>query len=96
VIAAWLVADREVPRKQRRTARRIWLRLMTEHGARLAEVTVSEYVVTRRVEPGIADREVSGAPSSPTPGSSPRSWTASPSTPTPSKPAPSPTDDHTR
>src|SRR5437763_10359858 len=37
VIDAWLVADREVPRKQRHTARRIWQRLVAEHGASLAE-----------------------------------------------------------
>jgi transposase len=58
VIDAWLIADREVPRKQRHTARRIWQRLVAEHGARLAEVTVSRYVSVRRVELGITDREV--------------------------------------
>src|SRR5436190_6186400 len=33
VIDEWLVADREAPRKQRHTAKRIWERLVSEHGA---------------------------------------------------------------
>ena len=41
IIDEWLLADREVPRKQRHTARRIWQRLVTEQGAGVAEVTVS-------------------------------------------------------
>jgi transposase len=53
VIDAWLVADREVPRKQRHTARRVWQRLVAEHGATVAEVTVSRYVAGRRVELGL-------------------------------------------
>jgi transposase len=53
VIDKWLVADREVPRKQRHTARRIWQRLAAEHGATLAEVTVSRYVARRRAELGL-------------------------------------------
>jgi hypothetical protein len=40
IIDGWLLADRDVPRKQRHTARRIWQRLVAEHGATLAEVTV--------------------------------------------------------
>jgi transposase len=52
VIDGWLIADREAPRKQRHTARRIWQRLVAEHGAQLAEVTVSRYVARRRVELG--------------------------------------------
>jgi hypothetical protein len=43
VIDGWLLADREVGRKQRHTARRIWQRLVAEHGAVLSEVTVSRY-----------------------------------------------------
>ncbi len=58
VIDAWLLADRDVPRKQRHTARRIWQRLVAEHGARLAEVTVSRYVARRRVELGLDRVEV--------------------------------------
>ena len=41
VIDGWLVADKEVPRKQRHTARRVWQRLVDEHGVTVAEVTVS-------------------------------------------------------
>jgi transposase len=44
VIRAWLVADRSVPRKQRHTARRVWQRLVEEHGAELAESTVRAFV----------------------------------------------------
>jgi transposase len=58
VIDAWLVADRDVPRKQRHTARRVWQRLVAEHGAGLAEVTVSRYVARRRAELGLDRIEV--------------------------------------
>jgi len=44
LIRAWLVADREVPRKQRHTARRVWQRLVGEYGAQVAESTVRAYV----------------------------------------------------
>lgn len=53
VIDEWLIADRDVPRKQRHTARRIWQRLGAEHGAVVSEVTVSRYVRRRRVELGL-------------------------------------------
>ena len=33
MIDEWLLADRDVPRKQRHTARRVWQRLVAEHGA---------------------------------------------------------------
>ncbi|MGZ8802869.1 MAG: IS21 family transposase [Mycobacterium sp.] len=59
VIDAWLIADKDAPRKQRHTARRVWQRLVAEHQASLAEVTVSRYVARRRVELGLATREVS-------------------------------------
>jgi hypothetical protein len=42
-----------VPRKQRHTARRVWQRLVAEHGATLAEVTVSRYAARRRDELGL-------------------------------------------
>ncbi len=48
VVDGWLLADRQVPRKQRHTARRIWQRLVAEHGATLSEVTVSRYVARRK------------------------------------------------
>jgi transposase len=59
VVDDWLVKDQEVPRKQRHTARRIWQRLVAEHGATCAEVTVSRYVARRRVELGLRTVEVS-------------------------------------
>jgi transposase len=58
IIDSWLVADRHVPQKQRHTARRIWQRLVAEHAASLAEVTVSRYVAGRRVELGLDRVEV--------------------------------------
>ncbi len=58
VVDGWLLGDREVPRKQRHTARRIWQRLVAEHGAGLSEVTVSRYVARRRVELGLDRVEV--------------------------------------
>jgi transposase len=58
VIDAWLRADRDAPRKQRHTARRIWQRLIAEHGASLAEVTVSRYVARRKIELGFTSVEV--------------------------------------
>ena len=58
IIDGWLLADREVPRKQRHTARRVWQRLVAEHGAAVAEVTVSRYVARRRAELGLDSIEV--------------------------------------
>ena len=51
-IDSWLDADRDAPRKQRHTARRIWERLRDEHAADVAERTVREYVHRRRRERG--------------------------------------------
>ncbi len=36
LIDEWLHADREAPRKQRHTAKRIWLRLVDEQGVEVA------------------------------------------------------------
>ena len=44
VIDEWLLADRDAPLKQRHTAKRIWRRLVDEHGADVAEVTVRQHV----------------------------------------------------
>ena len=52
VIDAWLIADREAPRKQRHTAKRIHQRLVDEHGAEVAEVTVRQYVGARKRQLG--------------------------------------------
>jgi transposase len=48
LIDGWLEADREAPCKQRHTARRIWQRLVDEHGAEVAETTVRDYVRARK------------------------------------------------
>jgi transposase len=58
VIDAWLVEDKTAPRKQRHTARRVWERLVAEHGATCAEITVSRYVARRKRELGLVDVEV--------------------------------------
>ncbi|HET9516990.1 MAG TPA: IS21 family transposase [Actinoplanes sp.] len=48
VIDGWLEADRTAPRKQRHTARRVWQRLVAEHGAQIGESTVRRYVAEVR------------------------------------------------
>jgi transposase len=58
LIDEWLLADRDVPPKQRHTARRVWQRLVAEHGARVAEVTVSRHVARRRAELGLDKAQV--------------------------------------
>lgn len=52
LIDEWLRADREAPRKQRHTARRVWERLRDEHGAEVSERQVRRYVRRRRREIG--------------------------------------------
>ena len=52
LIDEWLAADREAPRKQRHTSKRIWQRLRAEYRAEVAETTVRDYVRRRRRELG--------------------------------------------
>src|SRR5712691_10671420 len=52
LIDGWLLADREAPRKQRHTAKRIWQRLVDEHGVEVSERQVRRYVHVRRRELG--------------------------------------------
>jgi transposase len=52
VIDEILEADPEAPRKQRHTARRIWQRLVEEHGAEVSERQVCRYVHDKRRELG--------------------------------------------
>jgi hypothetical protein len=59
LIDGWLLADLQVPRKQRHTARRVWQRLVAEHGAACSEVSVSRYVARRRADFGLDRVEVS-------------------------------------
>ncbi len=49
-IRRWLIADRDAPRKQRHTARRVWQRLLDVQGAMVAESTVRGAVATIRRE----------------------------------------------
>jgi transposase len=58
IIDAWLEADRDAPRKQRHTAKRIWRRLVDEHGADVAETTVRDYVRARKRQMGWPVAEV--------------------------------------
>jgi transposase len=58
LIDEWLLADREAPRKQRHTARRVWQRLVDEHGAEVSERQVRRYVRRRRRELGVPVDEV--------------------------------------
>lgn len=53
LIDEWLLADQDVPRKQRHTSRRIWQRLVEEHGADVGERAVSKHVRERRRELGL-------------------------------------------
>ena len=48
IVDEWLEADREAPRKQRHTAKRVWSRLVDEHGADVAQSTVRDYVRQRK------------------------------------------------
>ena len=52
LIDGWLEADRDAPRKQRHTARRVWERLSEEHGAKVSERAVRKWVAARRRELG--------------------------------------------
>jgi transposase len=52
LIDSWLEADREAPRKQRHTARRVFERLRDEHGVEVSERQVRRYVRRCRRELG--------------------------------------------
>ena len=54
LIDAWLLADRDVPRKQRHTARRVWQRLGAEHGVVVSERAVAKHVRARRRALGLS------------------------------------------
>ncbi|HUB73601.1 MAG TPA: IS21 family transposase [Solirubrobacteraceae bacterium] len=58
LIDSWLVADRDAPRKQRHTAKRVWQRLRAEHGVEVSERQVRRYVRARRRELGETVDEV--------------------------------------
>jgi transposase len=58
VIEAWLEADKKAPRKQRHSARRVWQRLVQEHGADISEPTVRRFVAEVRACQELALAEV--------------------------------------
>lgn len=58
LIDGWLIADLVAPRKQRHTARRVWRRLVDEHGVQVAETTVRDHVRKRRRDLGLTVGEV--------------------------------------
>lgn len=58
VVRGWLVADLDAPRKQRHTARRVWQRLVEEHGAQVSESAVRGMVARLKVEVGLKKQEV--------------------------------------
>ncbi len=47
-IDQWLKDDLKAPKKQRHTGRRVWERLVAEHGADIGQSTVRAYVKTVR------------------------------------------------
>ncbi len=52
-IEGWLTNDKEQPKKQRHTARRIYNRLVTEHGYPGGESTVRRYVRIAKITLGL-------------------------------------------
>jgi transposase len=58
IIDAWLEADKDAPKKQRHTARRVYQRLIEEHGADVGESTVRRYVGAKKRERGVPLPEV--------------------------------------
>jgi len=52
LVDEWLIADQGAPRKQRHTARRVWRRLVDEHGAEVSERQVRRWVRERRLALG--------------------------------------------
>jgi transposase len=57
-VRRWLEEDRQAPRKQRHTARRIWQRLIAEEGACVAESSVRALVRDLKAEIGIDRTQV--------------------------------------
>lgn len=53
IIDAWLKGDKEQPKKQRHTARRIYNRLVDEHGYKGGESTVRRYVRMAKIMFGV-------------------------------------------
>lgn len=62
-----MTADLDAPGKQRHTARRVWQRLVEEHGAVVAESSVRAMAARLKVEVGLARREVMAPQTHPPP-----------------------------
>ena len=58
IIDGWLKTDKDRPKKQRHTARRIYHRLKHEHGYKGSESTVRRYVHDARIRLGVQVPEV--------------------------------------
>ncbi|SDI84954.1 Transposase [Arthrobacter subterraneus] len=58
IITGWLKEDLTAPVKQRHTGRRVWQRLVEEHGAQIAESTVTHAVSRIRKELAVAVADV--------------------------------------
>jgi transposase len=58
LIERWLEEDKTMPRKQRHTARRVWQRLVEEHGAEVSEGTVRRFVAVVRARQELPLAEV--------------------------------------
>ena len=57
IIEGWLLQDQDRPRRQRHTARRIWVRLVQEHGFAGAESTVRRWVREWKAAHGYGGRQ---------------------------------------
>jgi len=57
-VRRWLIEDRDAPRKQRHTARRMWQRLVEEEGAQVAESSIRALVHELKAELGLDRRQV--------------------------------------
>jgi transposase len=66
-VRGWLSADRDAPRKQRHTARRVWQRLIEEQGVQVAESSVRALVRELKTEVGL-DRTQVAVPQTHPPG----------------------------
>lgn len=58
LIEEWLEQDRMAPRKQRHTGRRVWQRLVEEHGVDIAEGTVRRFVSEVRARQELSPADV--------------------------------------
>jgi transposase len=58
LIERWLEEDRGAPRKQRHSGRRVWQRLVEEHGVEVAEGTVRRFVAAVRARQELSVFEV--------------------------------------